>query len=386
MGRFLFVVPPLVGHINPTISAAAELEALGHQVAWVGHPRTVRPRLAEGATLYECDDELPDGMASAVMARGAALRGPARLKFLWEDFFVPLARAMLPQVQAAVDAFAPDVLIADQQTIAGALVARRQNLAWATFATTSAGVVEPLASLPKVQAWLDDLMAGLQRHAGLPVVRGGELSPQLIVAFTTTELVGEAAPVAATVRFVGPSISARPGAVDFPWHALRDMPRLLVSLGTVNAGAGKRLYSELIEALTGQHIQAIIVGDEAELGAVPDNIVVRSFVPQLALLAKVDGVVCHAGHNTVVEALANGLPLVVAPIKDDQPVVADQVVSAGAGVRVKFGRVRAPKLRQAIDSILTEPSYAAAARSIGDSFVRAGGARRAATLLEELLP
>ena len=43
--------------------------------------------------------------------------------------------------------------------------------------------------------------------------------------------------------------------------------------------------------------------------------------------------VTHGGHNTVCEALAHGLPLVVAPIRDDQPTVAAQVVQAGAGVR-----------------------------------------------------
>lgn len=38
------------------------------------------------------------------------------------------------------------------------------------------------------------------------------------------------------------------------------------------------------------------------------------------------------------EALWHAVPLVVAPIRDDQPVVAGQVTDAGAGVRVRFGR------------------------------------------------
>ena len=51
MARFLFVVPPLVGHVNPTNSVGRELERAGHEVAWVGHPGTVRKRLPEGARL-----------------------------------------------------------------------------------------------------------------------------------------------------------------------------------------------------------------------------------------------------------------------------------------------------------------------------------------------
>ena len=41
MSRFLFVVPPLTGHVNPTASVGGELLARGHEVAWVGHPGTL---------------------------------------------------------------------------------------------------------------------------------------------------------------------------------------------------------------------------------------------------------------------------------------------------------------------------------------------------------
>jgi UDP:flavonoid glycosyltransferase YjiC (YdhE family) len=86
----------------------------------------------------------------------------------------------------------------------------------------------------------------------------------------------------------------------------------------------------------------------------------------------------------VCEALWHGVPLVVAPIRDDQPVVAGQVVDAGAGIRVRFGRVTAPKLGAAIDAVLHEPGYRAAAGRIRTAFRAAGGARAAATHLEEL--
>jgi UDP:flavonoid glycosyltransferase YjiC (YdhE family) len=104
------------------------------------------------------------------------------------------------------------------------------------------------------------------------------------------------------------------------------------------------------------------------------------------VLREVDAVVCHGGHNTVCEALARGLPLVIAPIKDDQPIVADQVVAAGAGVRVKFGRVQPAELAAAVRRVLDEPSFRTAAAAVQASFTAAGGAAAAATALEELLP
>ena len=45
MSRFLFVVPPLTGHINPTVAVGAELAARDHDVAWAGHPAMLGPLL-----------------------------------------------------------------------------------------------------------------------------------------------------------------------------------------------------------------------------------------------------------------------------------------------------------------------------------------------------
>jgi UDP:flavonoid glycosyltransferase YjiC (YdhE family) len=97
-----------------------------------------------------------------------------------------------------------------------------------------------------------------------------------------------------------------------------------------------------------------------------------------------DAVVSHAGHNTVCESLANGLPLVVAPIRDDQPIIADQVVRAGAGIRVPFGRARAADLRAAVSEVLVGDRYRDAAAVIQRSFLAAGGPSTAADVLEDL--
>jgi MGT family glycosyltransferase len=379
--RFLFVVPPLTGHTNPTVSVARVLEARGHEVAWVGHPGKVRALLPPGARLFALAEHVAPEHAAAVTDKARNVRGAAALKFLWEDFLVPLARQMRPGIAAAVDELRPDVLVVDQQAVAGGLVARARGLRWATFATTSAGVTDPLAALPQVKRWLADLLAELEREAGLQPTEHGELSPHLVVAFTTAALVGPVERFPAHYRFVGPSISDRPETTAFPFEQLR-RPCVLVSMGTVNAEASGRFYATAIAALRDHPAQVVLVAP-GPLDA-PPNFIVRPYVPQLALLRHVDAVVCHGGHNTTCEALAHGLPLVIAPIKDDQPIVADQVVAAGAGLRVKFGRVQPDELRTVVDRVLTEPALRAAAAHVRGSFAAAGGAEAAATALEQL--
>ncbi|MCC3766145.1 glycosyltransferase [Streptomyces sp. UNOC14_S4] len=384
MSRFLFVVPPLAGHVNPTVGVAAELVRCGHQVAWAGLPEVVGPLVGDGATVFRCSS--PD-LADPALLRPPSLRGPAALKFLWERFLGPLAEDMAPGVRAAVGEFRPDVLVADQQAVAGGLVAERLGLVWATSATTTAGFTS-LSGLPKVDSWIAGLIGELRRRIGDPwSTADPRLSARLVLAFSTEALAGPVPSAGGQVRFVGPSLAARPTADDFPWHRLDPRtPTVLITLGTANAEVAPRFLAACAEAVRGRpdRTQAVIVDPTGTVPEFADRVLVRPRVPQLALLERCDAVICHGGHNTVCEALWNGLPLVVAPIRDDQPAVAAQVTDAGAGVRVRFNRATAEALGAALDTVLREPDYREAAGRVRASFRAAGGAAAAAVHLEAL--
>ncbi|MEU3355964.1 glycosyltransferase [Streptomyces sp. NPDC037389] len=379
MSRFLFVVPPLVGHVNPAVAVAAELTRRGHHVAWAGHPGLVEELAGPGAEIHAC-------AMSSEPRRPPELRGVAALRFLWQDFLGPLATAMAPGVEKAVAAFRPDAIVTDQQALAGALVAERLRIPCATSATTSADFSGPLAGMPKVEEWIRGLLGELRATLGDPSrTHDPRFSPDLVLAFTTTALAGESAAPPQT-RFVGPALTRRPDPVPFPWERL-DPARhtVLVSLGTANTGLGDRFLTECAAAVrerAGQ-VQAVVADPGGALdGTADDAVLPVRRVPQLTLLRRVSAVVCHAGHNTVAETLLHGVPLVVAPIRDDQPVIAAQVTTAGAGIRIRFGRGDRHTIGAALDGVLTAPGYRAAACRVRDSFRSAGGAAAAAAHLE----
>ncbi|HEX3811992.1 MAG TPA: nucleotide disphospho-sugar-binding domain-containing protein [Mycobacteriales bacterium] len=378
MSRFLFVVPPFLGHVNPVLAVADELARHGHEVAWAGDCGVLDRVVLPWTSVYHCE-------TPATSARPPALRGFAALKFLWEQSLIPLATAMLPGVLEAVAEFRPDIVVADQQALAGALAAERLRLPWATSATTSAELTDPLGDLPKVREWLTGLLKELSTANHCPSAVDLRFSPHLVLAFTTTALLGEPARLPDSVCFVGPA-RVEHDVAPLPWQALDPhRPLVFVSLGTANADAGERFLVETVEALRRRpDLQAVVVDPTGAVLGAPKQVIVRGRVAQLAVLARANVVVCHAGHNTVCEALGHGVPLVVAPIRDDQPIIADQVTSVGAAVRLRFDHARAEHIGSAIDTVLTEPSYRANAQRVQRSFQMAGGAVSAAWELTRL--
>ncbi|WP_322753023.1 glycosyltransferase [Frankia sp. Cas3] len=413
MSRFLFVVPPLTGHVNPAAGIAGELTERGHDTAIAGHAGVIGPLLPPGLALLPLTGELSSADQAAISERSRTLRGPASLKFLWEDFLIPLAASMVADVEALVDEFAPDVLVVDQQAIGAALVARRRGLAWATLATTSAELDNPYEVLTGVGQWVVDTLRDFQRAQGVSEhdARVGDLrfSDQLTLICSVPQML-RTADFPGHYVFVGTPAGWRRPAPAFPWEWLDPQrEHVLVSLGTVTREAGGRFLRIAVEALDplAHRLQAIVVappgivnaptsgaaefgelgsgvargdinGGDINGGDIRKHVLLLPYVPQVELMPRLSVVVSHGGNNTVCEALAHGVPLVVAPVRDDQPIIGEQVVRAGAGLRVRFGRVSAPALRESITSVLDDPSFRTAAGRLREDFTAAGGVTAAA--------
>jgi zeaxanthin glucosyltransferase len=375
MSRFLFVAPPLAGHVYAAGAVARTLTERGHEVAWAGPETALRRMLGDDVTVYST------GMRPY---RGQRDRGFRAVRSLWEGFVLPYARFTLPAVEKALLAYGPDVVATDQHALAGAVAAHRHGVRWASLAPQSMELTRPFRALPKVEAWIERGIVG----SGLSIGEGADprFSPYLVLAFTSPALTGPQ-DFPAHYALVGPALGARAAAPDFPWGALDPARRtVLVTMGTLAEDVARDFYPRIAGALRRLEgrVQAVVA---APPGAVPDpppGTVVAPQVPVLDLMPRLSAVACHAGLNTVCEALGHGVPLVVAPIKHDQPVTAAQVVAAGAGVRVRFGRSGPGELAAALGAVLDEPGYAAAAGRVRDSFAAAGGAPAAASHLERL--
>ena len=143
------------------------------------------------------------------------------------------------------------------------------------------------------------------------------------------------------------------------------------------------IFRKIAEACAALNVQLVLSlggGLEPErLGALSGDPLVVNFAPQLELVKRASVVITHAGLNTVLESLAEGVPLVCIPLGNDQPGVASRVKTHGAGVVIPPRRASVARLRSAVRTVLENDSYRLAARNFRLQCPRSTGSSRLRT-------
>jgi len=392
MAKFVFIVPPLTGHVNPTLGIGAALLEAGHEVGWISLDNALESRLPRGGKLLlirytESDREEQESGQYLDMITKKIVYGVDSIKFLYEDVLIPLNRHSYKGIARWLEEFKPDLIITDHELFAGGIAALKYDIPYAT-AVTAPAAVQIMDELPKVYEWEQNQIIGLQKELGLNLEKSVASSDLLNLVFTSEEFFGEVR-LPDHYRFVGPVIQKRAGKAAFDWDRLyqRAGIKILVSIGTTfNHEHKKSFFTKVREAFGDGPYTMVVVCDPSLFEQWPDNFIVQLNIPQLEVLPHVDAVVCHGGHNTVCESLSNGIPLVVIPIAYDQSHVAGRVVKTGAGLRLNFNRFKAVHLKEAVHEVLHDPGFKTAAMSLRSSFAAAGGTTAAADLLVNLTP
>ena len=117
---------------------------------------------------------------------------------------------------------------------------------------------------------------------------------------------------------------------------------------------------------------------------VPDNASVVDWVSYSRTMPHCDVVVCHAGHGTLVRALACGCAVVACPAVGDMNENAARLDWAGAGIRVPRRFVTPRLLRLAVERALGEPAIRERAREIKRWVAGHDSGAAAAQLVEQL--
>ena len=187
-----------------------------------------------------------------------------------------------------------------------------------------------------------------------------------------------------TAPFIDPG--SRP-PIPFPWDRLNGKRLVYASLGTV-LNDQPSIYTMILKVMSRlPELQLVLsTGQFCELDAsveAPfDAIIVRS-APQLELLRCATLCITHAGHNTALEALVNGVPMVALPLAYDQPGVAARIAHHGVGVIVTIDELTPELLFDRVRALLDNPAYGERAQRLGRDIAQLDGPATAATIIEK---
>jgi UDP:flavonoid glycosyltransferase YjiC (YdhE family) len=319
-----------------------------------------------------------------------------------------VVRAALETRRSLVDA-SPDAVVHDILTLAPALAGELEGLPTATLVPHVYPVGAPGfppyafgARLPRTSVgarlWrgFDGLVAaGLRRgRAELNEARGklglapvtrlhGGLSEQLCLVGTFPQLEYPRS-WPEHVHVVGPLMW------EPPFHELEPPlgsdPLVLVAPSTAQ-DPSHRLLRAALAGLADEPVRVLATWNRKPLPGpvrVAANIRLVEWISYSRTMPGCALVICHAGHGTMVRALASGAPVLAVPHAGDMAENAARADWAGAGVRLPWRLLGPVTLRAAVRRALAEPSHARRARELAAWSSVHDGAERAAELVESL--
>jgi MGT family glycosyltransferase len=179
------------------------------------------------------------------------------------------------------------------------------------------------------------------------------------------------------------------GRLDFPfpWDQLTGEPIVYASMGTVQVG-NPDVFSTIAAAVSKHKgLQLVLaIGNflrPEQIGPVPNNAIIVNNAPQLELLKKASVCITHAGCNSVLEALTQGVPQIAIPVTNDQPGVAARIADKKTGKTTSLDGLDESNLSVLVDEVFNNPIYRDNSRSIQKAIAKKNGLSVAADLLEQ---
>ncbi|NEP51937.1 MAG: glycosyltransferase [Moorea sp. SIO3C2] len=416
MTHFGIICPAASGHLNPMTTLGYELKQRGHRVTLFGIEDAQPKVLAAGLEFQLIGkSDFPKGATKDLFTKLGNLNGFKAFQYTI-NWIVDAAKMSLRDAPEVIKAAGIELLLVDQASPAGGTIAEYLDIPFVTVC--SALMLNREMSVPPFSmSWnYDPSWRGLLRNrvgyelfniigkSLLKVINDhrqqwnlspyhnpNQYSSQLAqLSQQPTEFEFPRKELPSCFHFTGPyhypnSVSQE--SIPFPYEKLTGQPLIYASLGTLQ----NRLlwvFKMMAEACVGLDAQLVItLGWGVNPDYLPDfpgNPIVVGYAPQLELLQKATMTITHAGMNTTLHSLSNGVPMVAIPITNEQPGIAARIAWTGTGEVIPLKKLSVEKLQKAIKLVLTEDSYKKNALRLQEAIKRAGGVSRAADIVEQV--
>jgi UDP:flavonoid glycosyltransferase YjiC (YdhE family) len=413
---------PFAGHVAPTAAVAGELVRRGHEVvAYTGAKYRQRFAAAGAGWLPWTEaTDFDDADLAATFPRigdGKGLRGG---RANGEHILFGTAPGQLADLMAA-EPF--DLMVTDQLAWGAGIAAEARGVPSATVAVTPLSMTSrdvPPVGMPWGPATgrlgrardaavrgvirmvagrvMDSRLNRMRASVGLGPVAPRRLldatySPHLVLAQGVPGLDFPRGDLPPHVHYIGRLAAPVPASEEvlLPvwWPDLAaaraaGRPVVHVTQGTLDVDPDDLLRP----ALAGLADQDVVVvgttggAPPSSAGPLPGNARMASFLPHDHLLPLVDVMITNGGWGGVLASIEAGVPLIVAGGSLDKPEVGRRVAWSGAGLDLRTGRPGAVRIRRAVHEVRSRPEMGLRAAELGAALRAAGGAERAADLIE----
>jgi zeaxanthin glucosyltransferase len=415
MTHFGIICPAATGHLNPITTLGRELLHRGHRVTVFCLPDAKDRTLASGLEFQSLgEDEFPAGSMTEGFAQMGKLSGLTAFRYTIK-LITQVSDILLSQAPAIIKKAGVEALLVDQVSPEGGTIAEFLKLPFITVCSALLLNREPNIP-PFCTSWqYNPTLANRLRNqvsyqllslAVKPIRKGiadYRRKWQLPLYYHPNDYYSKLAQLSQQpmefefprqdlppyFHFTGPyhnPASRKP--VSFPFEQLTGKPLIYASMGTVQNRL-LEVFSTIASACEDLDAQLVIsLGGGAppeSLPKLPGNPIVVGYAPQLELLQKATLTITHAGMNTTLESLSNGVPMVAIPVANDQPGVAARIAYTGVGEVVSLKQLNVPKLQTAIRKVLTKESYKKNAITLQKAIQQAGGSSRAADIIEQVV-
>jgi zeaxanthin glucosyltransferase len=394
---------------------ARALQSRNHDVVFISLPDGESSVRAAGLTFIPCaEKEFPAGSLKERFRQRSKLQGEEALRFILQNA-ADRTEAILNSLPTTLTAAAVDAVVLDTVLFYTELVPMSLSMPYAHVAnalhfdysgytplcfydwlheSTPAGLARNRKGIERFLEMLGPNIAvgrAYAKRAGLDIdwdKPSATISPLAWITQTPQTFDFESSHWPPQFHHTGPfHDGAGRVDVDFPWQRLTGEPLIYASMGTLQNGL-ESVFRAIAEAATPhRNLQLVLsIGDYLDLdqiGPLPSNAVVVRHAPQLELLKRASVCITHAGLNTVLEALAHGVPQVAIPITVDQPGVAARIAEKQTGLVASLKELTASRLSLVLEQVLKDSTYRDKARYFQKVIAETNGLSKAANLLEQ---
>lgn len=395
MAKIIIAAPPITGEVAPLLGIGRELAERGHRITVLTGSRFRAGIEADGLAFTpltgtaDFDDRRLDETFSE---RATLTPGPEQLVFDFANIFINPMPEQYAALQALLDDDPDQFLIANSLFLGawptalgspgrrprGWVTAVANPLALSSEDTTFFGPVpvEPGADQKAANRAANAEFAGLIQPAQDRLVKvlrslgATESCPLFIDGLVTMadETAALTVPGFEFERGDAPDSLSLVGILPAPhqadwrppsWWAELDgtRPVVVVTQGTLANADLSQLVEPALTGLAGLDV-TVVAALGRDVGAlsipVPPNARVTEYIPFGALLPKADVFVTNGGFGSTQQAIAAGVPVVVAGATEEKPMTAARVAFHGLGIDLRTGTPTAEAVADATQRLLKD--------------------------------